>query len=46
MKRFTVITEYNGKEVMRVAVTGIDASDAFSSAKVVFGNKYELRVIT
>ena len=46
MKRFTVIAEYNGKEVMRVAVTGVDTSDALSSAKVVLGKKYELRVIT
>lgn len=46
MKTFTIIAEYNGKEVMRVSVTGLNASDALSSAKVVLGRRYELRVIT
>lgn len=46
MKKYTIIAEYNGKEVMRVAVTGVDARDALASAKVVLGKKYTLRVIT
>lgn len=46
MKKFTIIAEYNGKEVLRVNITGVDARDALSSAKIVLGKKYELRVIT
>jgi hypothetical protein len=46
INQYTVIAEYNGKETFRVLVTGVDARDALESAKVVLGNRYELRVIT
>ena len=46
MKHFTIIAEYNGKETLRVVVTGVDARDALESAKIILGKRYELRVIT